>query len=472
MKKTAGLWAKILSLIPFVLGGASLGCTAITDFDKDKIETTERESFVLQYKDEVLVDGFDVLFVVDTTNNADGFAQGLRDSAGAMADMMPEEVGGVGSGSPTLHVGITTTDLGAMGLNNVNGCSPWGDEGRLQSFMPTEDPNCPSEPPAEPYLIIQNNEALNLFYPGTTTPMEMGQALECLIKGLNENAGGGCGFEQPLNAAVEATRNPENDGFLRDNAGLALIFVTNEDDCSASTPALYDPDNPDLGIFSNFRCFEYGVVCDEDTSTLGPKHNCVPNPDDDLLTTLPQIYQDLAVVKAPEKTVVANIVGPVTEIQVINDNLERPEVAVSCSTSEIDGLPAIRLEAFRKLFPRGDLQSSICAPELGDLLYKLSDRMASEAAVRCVPKTPVDTDATTPKMDADCNVYDVINLDQTNEDREGPYPACNMNDPVYPCYNVTPEEICSSGYKFDLMRDAPPTENSQVLAECLVEIEG
>ena len=41
------------------------GCTAITDFDKDNIETTKMESFVVQYDSDMQLAGFDILFVVD-----------------------------------------------------------------------------------------------------------------------------------------------------------------------------------------------------------------------------------------------------------------------------------------------------------------------------------------------------------------------------------------------------------------------
>ena len=37
--------------------------------------------------------------------------------------------------------------------------------------------------------------------------------------------------------------NPENEGFLRDDAFLAVIFVADEDDCSAFSRGVFDPDN-------------------------------------------------------------------------------------------------------------------------------------------------------------------------------------------------------------------------------------
>jgi hypothetical protein len=68
----------------------------------------------------------------------------------------------------------------------------------------------------------------------------------------------GCGYEQPLEAAlmaltVQARSGYPNEGFLRDDSILAIVFVTDEDDCSASNPELFDPMREDLGP-ANLRC--------------------------------------------------------------------------------------------------------------------------------------------------------------------------------------------------------------------------
>src|SRR5437868_1798050 len=59
----------------------------------------------------------------------------------------------------------------------------------------------------------------------------------------------------------------ENQGFLRQDALLAIVMVTNEDDCSARAGIqLYDTSsnqsvNSVLGPPSNFRCNEFGHLC-------------------------------------------------------------------------------------------------------------------------------------------------------------------------------------------------------------------
>ena len=455
----------------FVFWGGLLGCTQVTDFDKSKIETTERVSFVLQYNQEIQVEGFDVLFVLDTTDDTAAVADRLMDTATNLEAMLmrPDLEGGNEDGIVyPLHVGIITPDMGAMGLTDVPFCSQKGDEALLLNHT-GED--CPPLSDTDPFLVIRENKAVDYEDPNTGSPMEMGKALDCLFRGQMERTDVRCSFDQPLKAVVEAIKKEENRDFFRPSAGLAIIFVSNEDDCSASRSDLYDQGSTELGALDSFRCFRHGVVCDEDTATVGVKHNCKPNPSGDLLLSIDKIYQDLVEVKDPETILVANVVAPLSSVVVDTDANDDPKLQKSCTTSSGGGSPAIRLEALRNRFPRGDLQSSICDPALGELLYKISDRMSAQTAVRCIPQEPADGDPSTPDMEADCYVWEVKNLDQVNEEREGPYPACDPEEIVYPCFNVTQESICSSGYKLDIMRDQPPQLGTEVLAECMVRIE-
>src|ERR1041385_605705 len=56
----------------------------------------------------------------------------------------------------------------------------------------------------------------------------------------------GCGFEQPLKAAqlVLSGSATGSKGFLRDDALLLVVFVTDEDDCSSTDNALFDSYDP------------------------------------------------------------------------------------------------------------------------------------------------------------------------------------------------------------------------------------
>jgi hypothetical protein len=90
----------------------------------------------------------------------------------------------------------------------------------------------------------------------TYAPEDMAGDFNCLgVLGTN-----GCGFEQQLKAmrrslAVNALPGRCNDGFLRNDSLLALLFVTDEEDCSVRPdhPEMFD-ETRDLGNL-NIRCF-------------------------------------------------------------------------------------------------------------------------------------------------------------------------------------------------------------------------
>jgi hypothetical protein len=50
----------------------------------------------------------------------------------------------------------------------------------------------------------------------------------------------GCGFEQQLESILASDRNTANSGFSRDGALLAVILITDEDDCSTTDPRVFD----------------------------------------------------------------------------------------------------------------------------------------------------------------------------------------------------------------------------------------
>src|SRR5262249_9469785 len=95
----------------------------------------------------------------------------------------------------------------------------------------------------------------------------------------------GCGLEHQLAAvraafgdpAMNLPAPPGNQGFLRDNAFLAIIWITNEDDCSVPPNSqLFAPTFDMLPL--GFRCTEYGIRCGGQrppTSPAGPLLNCV-----------------------------------------------------------------------------------------------------------------------------------------------------------------------------------------------------
>lgn len=86
----------------------------------------------------------------------------------------------------------------------------------------------------------------------------------------------GCGYEQPLEAALKALSpassdidffastpahgDGANDGFLREGSVLAVLVVSDEDDCSSAEPALFDPDSLAYSDPYDLRCIRHPEV--------------------------------------------------------------------------------------------------------------------------------------------------------------------------------------------------------------------
>jgi len=192
----------------------------------------------------------------------------------------------------------------------------------------------------------------------------------------------GCGFERPLDAirlALDGS-HPENAGFLRNDALLLIVFVTDEDDCSvvdnsglfgAATATLADP----LGPLASFRCFEFGVVCDDDDPrAVGDKAGCVPRDDSAYMIRVDDQVERLRGMKAdPSMVMVAGIFGDAAPVVVEPD----PELVGSVALrdlceGEASAYPAVRLHAFADAFPARYTFGSICDPDMGDHLRRVA----------------------------------------------------------------------------------------------------
>jgi hypothetical protein len=126
----------------------------------------------------------------------------------------------------------------------------------------------------------------------------------------------GCGFEQPFKAArsVLSGSGPGAEGFLRDDALLLVVFVTDEDDCSARDPMLFGDPYADacseLGAMTSYRCFEHGVRCHDGKGSraFGERRNCRPDEDSAYVESVSGFAEFLKATKRdPAQVIVAGI---------------------------------------------------------------------------------------------------------------------------------------------------------------------
>lgn len=210
---------------------------------------------VAEIADPLPVLNADVLFVIDD-------AQEMAEEQAALARQFPRFVdrmiGPDGLPISSLHLAVVSTDLGLANVPGIQACSGLGDDGLFLHAPRTGRQGCePGYPPFLDYALKSDRK-------------KAATDLGC-IAAIGTD---GCGFEQPLEAGLKALwpasdarvtfvaasgagvghGDGDNAGFLRrsaDDTGLlAVIVVSNEDDCSSRelrhfTPSQFlDPDDP------------------------------------------------------------------------------------------------------------------------------------------------------------------------------------------------------------------------------------
>jgi hypothetical protein len=190
----------------------------------------------------------DVLFVIDNSGS-------MREEQATLVDAIPEflrvlfEAAAGRERDADVQLGVVSTDMGTAGFT-VSTCadSERGDDGCLLHAAAagmTCDESYPS-------FLSRRGSATGY------TLEKLSQDLGC----ISTLGTAGCGFEQQLEAMRKAlTENAAaekcNEGFVRPGSVVAVVFLTDEDDCSVTArhPEMFDPSrNADLGHL-NIRCF-------------------------------------------------------------------------------------------------------------------------------------------------------------------------------------------------------------------------
>ena len=180
---------------------------------------------------------------------------------------------------PDLHVAIIDSDLGTGGAYPPPGsCSEktlpdgsqsiWGDKGNFQMLT---SPTACTFNAGDLYLEYKNGAPAN--YPATA---DINTVFACLASNLGTL---GCGEEHQLQAfefalAARNINQTQQDAFLRPSAYLGLVFLTDEDDCSAATNDGLFGDKPELrGESASLRCATRAHMCGGQTlNSSGPNY--------------------------------------------------------------------------------------------------------------------------------------------------------------------------------------------------------
>jgi len=319
---------------------------------------------------QVQFSGVDILVVVDnSTSMAEEQAslaasfplliQSLLNPPDLDGDTMPDHV-------PVrdLHIGVVSTDMGTGGYS-VDSCSDPidGDNGELQHTPNPSIAGCESAYPT--YLSYESEE------PDIPAIDRMATGFGCIAT-LGHD---GCGWEQPLKAAGRALidhRDGVNAGFLRPDSILAILFVSDEDDCSVAlgSEGIFDTLDASLGHM-DLRCFN---------------HPDMVEPVATYITALESLRAD------PDRLVLGFIVGvppgeqcegdgseitPCLDHPDMIERVDMPTTSIlpACTTSSGSAPPGRRFVEIAQSFGESALVQSICTDDFDPAIQALTDRL-------------------------------------------------------------------------------------------------
>jgi len=362
----------------------------------------------------------DILFVIDTSATMAQEQASLSTNYRRLMSFLEQYPGGM----PNIHVGVISSDLGA-GPFSFGNCTPGGDGGKLQT---TARSNC--TPPNGEFLS-------NIGASDGTDILNYDGSLQDAFACIAELGSDGCQYTQPLEAMRRALdgSNPANAGFLRDDAFLMVVFVTDQDDCSASDTAIFDPDATGLGAATSFRCFEHGVQCDPDTPQVaGDKQSCVPRADSAFIADVDQYVDFLKGLKPdPNMVVLGAIIGGYA-VSVGSDGSGNPSLEPSCSSATGEAAPAPRLGYLLEQFPLRNSVASMCEENQAEAFLILTPFHSLEGPPCMLGELDLDPDE--PGVQYECIVSE-IRGDGTSERTETLVPECETVPPVagqLPCW--------------------------------------
>jgi hypothetical protein len=326
----------------------------------------------------------DILFVIDDSSEMRLSQDNLMRNFPTILNRLMDP-----PGLPDLHIAVISTDMGA-GDGSIAGCDMTGGKNGIFQYQPTGACTTSGLAPGATFIA---DDGTNRNYTG-----QLADVFGCISQ-LGE---AGCGFEHQLAAITRAlgadgfAPPAENQGFLRPDAFLLIVLLTNEDDCSAPTGSnLYDTANnstlaSQLGPPSNFRCNEFGHLCNGqrpprmapngDANAAVTLEGCVPA-EDGLLIPVANVTQQIRSLKAfpDQQILVSAIAGQISPYTVkwrsppTFDTGPWPMIAHSCTAS--DGSfadPAIRIADFVHRFGDNGMLLPICSDNWGSTFDRLT----------------------------------------------------------------------------------------------------
>jgi hypothetical protein len=300
----------------------------------------------------------------------------------------------------------------------------------------------------------------------------------------------GCGFEQHLESMYKGLKRTENAeessyGFLRANAILSVVFITDEADCSHNNnhSSIFlpvenggnevfwsDPDNQSSP--TSAVCWNAGVTCtgggtpyDEchatnkdidgnEVSEAAAESDAVLHPLAryvDLIQAYETAKQDIT---PGQEVLIASIDGvpmgyETGDVDIIYQNSLDPQdqldfgIGPACETANGKAVPSVRIREFAEAFEVGGNKNlySICADDYGVALEAIAEAIRDQIKPACMPACVADSDPLTPDtLEPNCTLTQVAPNESGGVD-ETDVPECGADGSLPDGENVCYVEL-------------------------------
>ncbi|HZL17673.1 MAG TPA: hypothetical protein VFG23_08005 [Polyangia bacterium] len=219
-------WAGLAAAVP-----ALWACTSRT-LEAPVVTPTQS---VTQKVTQKINSDIDILFMIDNSSSMTSMQTKLL----AQLPVFMQVLAALPMGLPSVHVAVVSSDMGAPSDTDI-GCAMTTASSDDGKFYTAPEGTCPSNDFNTPTDLFITDDAAgdtkNFSDPDNGTGAGLAKVFQCIAL-LGST---GCGFEHQLASIDRALGSDGNGGptdpmFLRADAYLGIVMLTNEDDCSAPT---------------------------------------------------------------------------------------------------------------------------------------------------------------------------------------------------------------------------------------------